>query len=92
MVILFSQARGLPVVTAGEAAELGTVDALTIDASTQSISHIRLSGTRAKSHAVLAWDLVRTVGQDAVIAHFAPPPKRPPPRLRSTGRPWAAAC
>ncbi|MET9646377.1 hypothetical protein AB0K71_09355 [Streptomyces syringium] len=72
MVILFSQARGLPVVTAGEAAELGTVDALTIDASAQSISHLRLSGTRAKGHAVLAWDLVRTVGQDAVIAHCAP--------------------
>ncbi|MFI1258227.1 hypothetical protein ACH4U6_31200 [Streptomyces netropsis] len=72
MVMLFSQARGLPVVTAGEAAELGTVDALTIDASAQSISHLRLSGTRAKGHPVLAWNLVRTVGQDAVIAHSTP--------------------
>ncbi|WP_225823389.1 PRC-barrel domain-containing protein [Streptomyces naphthomycinicus] len=64
--MLFTQTRGLPVITAEEAATLGTVDALTIDARTRSVACLRLSGA-PKDRAVLGWGAVEAVGHDAVI-------------------------
>ncbi|MFI9810084.1 PRC-barrel domain-containing protein [Streptomyces sp. NPDC052301] len=63
---LFTQVRGLPVITAEEAATLGTVRDLTIDARTRCIACLRLSGA-PKGAAVIDWDEVEAVGQDAVI-------------------------
>ncbi|MDO0924317.1 PRC-barrel domain-containing protein [Streptomyces sp. TG1A-8] len=64
--MLFTQARGLPVITAEEAVTLGTVKDLTIDPHTRGIARLRLSGA-AKDAAVVDWQSVEAVGQDAVI-------------------------
>jgi sporulation protein YlmC with PRC-barrel domain len=64
--MLFTQAQGLPVITAEEAAALGTVRDLTIDSRTRSVACLRLSGA-PKDAAVIAWGAVEAVGQDAVI-------------------------
>ncbi|MEU5419609.1 PRC-barrel domain-containing protein [Streptomyces sp. NPDC001407] len=67
--MLFSHTRGLPVVTADEAVELGTVDALTIDTDTKCVGHLLLSGARHGGPSALPWSRVRAVGPDAVIVH-----------------------
>ncbi|MFF1285663.1 hypothetical protein [Streptomyces sp. NPDC058299] len=63
---LFTQARGLSVITAEEAATLGKVSGLTIDARTRSVACLRLSGA-PKGSSVIAWGAVEAVGRDAVI-------------------------
>ncbi|PHQ52964.1 hypothetical protein BLA24_04500 [Streptomyces cinnamoneus] len=70
--MLLSQARGLKVITVGEAAEVGTVEALTIDASTAGVSHVRLSGRTAGGHDVLPWSTIHAVGPDAVMVRSLP--------------------
>ncbi|MFG2606466.1 PRC-barrel domain-containing protein [Streptomyces sp. NPDC048514] len=64
--MMFTQARGLPVIIADEAVTLGTVKDLTIDPHTRSVAGLRLSGA-PKDAAVVAWSAVEAVGQDAVI-------------------------
>lgn len=64
--MLFSQAHGLPVITAGEATSLGTVQDLTIDALTASLACLRLSAASGPDGAV-SWDAVEAVGPNAVI-------------------------
>ncbi|MFI9150360.1 PRC-barrel domain-containing protein [Streptomyces sp. NPDC053367] len=64
--MLFTQAMGLPVITADEAEPLGRVEALTIDARSRSIACLRLSGAPKHATAV-AWNAVEAVGRDAVI-------------------------
>ncbi|MFH9656917.1 PRC-barrel domain-containing protein [Streptomyces sp. NPDC017248] len=64
--MLFTQTRGLPVITADAAEPLGRVESLTIDAHTASIACLRLSGA-PKHAAVIAWHAVEAVGRDAVI-------------------------
>ena len=64
--MLLTQARGLPVITAEEAATLGTVKDLIIDPHTRSVACLRLSGA-AKDSAVVDWSAVEAVGKDAVI-------------------------
>ncbi|MEV5509656.1 PRC-barrel domain-containing protein [Streptomyces orinoci] len=69
MMILLSQVKGLRVVTAEEAVELGTVDSLTLDPATGGISRLRLAhGGRVSG---VAWPDVRAVGPDAVIVSSA---------------------
>ncbi|MGW1168935.1 PRC-barrel domain-containing protein [Streptomyces sp. NPDC002550] len=64
--MLFTQAKGLPVITAEEAESLGRVESLTIDVRTGNIACLRLSG--ASGHArVIVWDAVEGMGRDAVI-------------------------
>ncbi|MEU5090453.1 hypothetical protein [Streptomyces sp. NPDC021356] len=64
--MLFTQAVGLPVITAEEAELLGRVDSLTVDAHTRSIACLRLS--KARRHAEpIAWEAVEAMGRDAVI-------------------------
>ncbi|MBC2876557.1 MULTISPECIES: PRC-barrel domain-containing protein [Streptomyces] len=75
--MLFSGTKGLPVVTADEAAELGTVEALAVEAPLGLIGHLRLSGSGGparKGRAWLPWSLVRAVGPDAVIVRSAAEP------------------
>lgn len=66
--MLFTQAQGLPVITAEEAEPLGRVEGLTIDAHTRSVACLRLTG--APKHATaIAWNAVEGMGRDAVIVH-----------------------
>ncbi|MEU3414194.1 MULTISPECIES: PRC-barrel domain-containing protein [unclassified Streptomyces] len=64
--MLFTQAQGLPVITADEAEPLGRVESLTIDAHTGSIACLRLSGA-PKHLSTIAWHAIEAVGRDAVI-------------------------
>lgn len=64
--MMFSQALGIPVITAEEAEQLGRVESLTIDAHNGRIACLRLSG--APKHATtIAWNAIEAVGRDAVI-------------------------
>jgi sporulation protein YlmC with PRC-barrel domain len=65
--MLFSQALGLPVISAADATTLGKVADLTIDAPGAAIAALRLSGASGRTD-VLAWNAVESVGKDAVIA------------------------
>ncbi|MEU6589750.1 PRC-barrel domain-containing protein [Streptomyces sp. NPDC046881] len=64
--MLFSQAFGLPVVTADDATTVGKVADLTVDADNATVAAVRLSGATDRAEA-LAWTAVDTVGSDAVI-------------------------
>jgi sporulation protein YlmC with PRC-barrel domain len=64
--MMFSQARGLPVITAEEAEQLGRVESLTIDARHRRVACLRLSGA-PKHAATIAWNAIEAVGRDAVI-------------------------
>ncbi|AKJ08504.1 hypothetical protein ABB07_00060 [Streptomyces incarnatus] len=64
--MMFSQALGLPVITAVDAEQLGRVESLTIDARNGRVACLRLSG--APKHATtIAWNAIEAVGRDAVI-------------------------
>jgi sporulation protein YlmC with PRC-barrel domain len=65
--MMFSQAQGLPVVTLGEANEIGVVKSLTIDAEAGRVSHARISGTRGRKETAIAWSALHAVGPDAVL-------------------------
>ncbi|MEV4442258.1 PRC-barrel domain-containing protein [Streptomyces sp. NPDC049577] len=78
MVMLFSQARDCPVVSAEEATELGRVTGLTLDARTARVGHLRLSGASGRGGTALPWSEVHAAGPDAVIV-----------RSGSAGRPVA---
>ncbi|MEU2062491.1 PRC-barrel domain-containing protein [Streptomyces sp. NPDC013455] len=86
--MLFTQTRNLPVISADEAATLGTVESLTIDARTRSIACLRLAKA-PKDRAVIGWDAVEAVGRDAVIVRSRgaaePGPKDLPEHLEAVG-------
>jgi sporulation protein YlmC with PRC-barrel domain len=65
--MLFTQALGLPVITADDATSLGKVADLTIGAHGAAIAALQLSGASGHTEA-LAWSAVESVGKDAVIA------------------------
>lgn len=69
--MLFSQAHGLPVISAADAASLGTVEDLTIDAHTTSVACLRLSAASGPDGGV-SWDAVEAVGPNAVIVRSRP--------------------
>ncbi|WP_030342265.1 PRC-barrel domain-containing protein [Streptomyces sp. NRRL S-1022] len=64
--MLFSQAFGLPVITADDATSMGKVADLTVDAQDATVAAVRLSGAAGRAEA-LAWSAVESVGPDAVI-------------------------
>ncbi|MET9447316.1 PRC-barrel domain-containing protein [Streptomyces cinerochromogenes] len=66
--MLFSQAFGLPVITADDATTVGKVADLTVDARNATVAAVRLSGAADRTEA-LAWSAVEAVGPDAVIVH-----------------------
>ncbi|WP_171169163.1 PRC-barrel domain-containing protein [Streptomyces sp. I05A-00742] len=74
--MLFSGTKGLPVVTADEAVELGTVEALAVEPLLGLVGHLRLTGgpARGKGRHWLPWSLVRAAGPDAVIVRSAAEP------------------
>src|SRR5690349_15676705 len=64
--MMFSQALGLPVITAVDAEQLRRVESLTIDARNGRVACLRLSG--APKHAtIIPWNAIEAVGRDAVI-------------------------
>ncbi|MCX4572372.1 PRC-barrel domain-containing protein [Streptomyces sp. NBC_01571] len=64
---LFSEINGLPVVTLGEATEIGVVKSLTIDAEAGLVSRLRIARARGRKETSLAWDVLHAVGPDAVL-------------------------
>ncbi|MEV7817811.1 PRC-barrel domain-containing protein [Streptomyces flaveolus] len=66
--MLFSQALGLPVITADDATTVGKVADLTVDAHDATVAAVRLSGAADRTEA-LPWSAVEAVGTDAVIVH-----------------------
>ncbi|MET9125607.1 PRC-barrel domain-containing protein [Streptomyces sp. NPDC004528] len=82
---LFSEVNGLPVVTLGEAARIGVVKSLTIDAGTGRVTRLRIARAPGRKETSLAWDVLHAVGPDAVLVPSetvldAVPPESPPHR------------
>ncbi|MFJ8005096.1 PRC-barrel domain-containing protein [Streptomyces fagopyri] len=80
---LFSEINGLPVVTLGEAARIGVVKSLTIDAGAGVVSRLRIARARGRKETSLAWDVLHAVGPDALLVRSdtvldALPPTGPP--------------
>ncbi|MER5539083.1 PRC-barrel domain-containing protein [Streptomyces mirabilis] len=77
---LFSEIRGLPVVTLGEANELGVVRSLTIDVVSGLVGQVRLSPARGRKEIAIDWSALHVIGPDAVLVRSgialdtAPPP------------------
>ncbi|MEU9540163.1 PRC-barrel domain-containing protein [Streptomyces mirabilis] len=77
---LFSEIRGLPVVTLGEANELGIVRSLTIDVVSGLVGQVRLSPARGRKEIAIDWSALHVIGPDAVLVRSgtaldtAPPP------------------
>ncbi|CAL9645444.1 hypothetical protein SUDANB126_06473 [Streptomyces sp. enrichment culture] len=65
--MLFSRVRGLPVLAPGGAGRLGTVRALTVDAASGTVTHVRVRRGRLRGESVLALDAVDAVGPDGLI-------------------------
>ncbi|WYB39471.1 PRC-barrel domain-containing protein [Streptomyces sp. GD-15H] len=66
--MLFSRVRGLPVLAPGDGDRLGVVRALTVDAASGTVTHVRIRSGRLRREAVLAWDDVDAIGPDVLIA------------------------
>jgi sporulation protein YlmC with PRC-barrel domain len=79
-VTLFSKIRGLPVVTLGEANELGVVRSLTIDVVSGLVAQVRLSQSRGRKEIAIDWSALHVIGPDAILVRSgtaldtAPPP------------------
>ncbi|MET9761009.1 PRC-barrel domain-containing protein [Streptomyces sp. NPDC006372] len=83
--MLFSQARGLPVLTLTEADEIGVVRSLTVDAPSGVVTHVRVRGRHARKDTVLAWGALHAVGPDAVLVRSATAPAEVPPHHELPG-------
>nr|WP_258308547.1 PRC-barrel domain-containing protein [Streptomyces sp. NWU339] len=66
--MLFSRVRGLPVLTPGDGQRLGVVRALTVDAASGTVTHVRIRSGRLRRETLLAWDDVDAAGPDMLIA------------------------
>ncbi|MFD6327382.1 PRC-barrel domain-containing protein [Streptomyces sp. NPDC058442] len=78
--MLFSRVRGLPVLAPGDGNRLGIVRALTVDAASGTVTHVRIRSGRLRRETVLAWADLDAAGPDMLIAR--PPSStsaEPPP-------------
>ncbi len=82
--MLFSEARGLPVLTLDDAQELGAVKALTVDAASGVVTHVRVRGPHRKE-TVLPWGALHALGPDAVLVRSAAAPAEVPPHHELPG-------
>ncbi|MGV9497973.1 PRC-barrel domain-containing protein [Streptomyces sp. NPDC003642] len=82
--MLFSEARGLPVLTLDDAEELGTVKALTVDAVSGVVTHVRVRGPHRRE-TVLPWGALHALGPDAVLVRSAAAPAEVPPHHELPG-------
>ncbi|MEU9631188.1 PRC-barrel domain-containing protein [Streptomyces luteogriseus] len=83
--MLFSEARGLPVLTLGEAEEVGVVRSLTVDAVSGVVTHVRVRGRHSRKETVLAWGALHAIGPDAVLVRSAAEPAEVPPHHELPG-------
>ncbi|CAL9352502.1 PRC-barrel domain-containing protein [Streptomyces sp. enrichment culture] len=82
--MLFSEAQGLPVLTLDDAEELGTVKALTVDAVSGVVTHVRVRGPHRRE-TVLPWGALHALGPDAVLVRSAAAPAEVPPHHELPG-------
>lgn len=82
--MLFSEARGLPVLTLTEAEEVGTLRSLTVDAVSGVVTHVRVRGRHSKE-TVLAWGSLHAIGPDAVLVRTTAEPAEMPPHHELVG-------
>ncbi|GJF25510.1 hypothetical protein SHO565_60740 [Streptomyces sp. HO565] len=64
--MLFTEVRGLPVLSRDGGRRLGVVTSLTVDAASGVVSHLRFRAGRLRGETVLAWEAVRSLGPGAV--------------------------
>ncbi|GGY34027.1 PRC-barrel domain-containing protein [Streptomyces djakartensis] len=83
--MLFSQTRGLPVLTLTEAEEIGVLRSLTVDARSGVVTHVRVRGRHARKETVLAWGALHAVGPDAVLVRSVAAPAEAPPHHELPG-------
>jgi sporulation protein YlmC with PRC-barrel domain len=83
--MLFSQARGLPVLTLAEAEEIGVLRSLTVDAPAGVVTHVRVRRRHSRRESVLAWGALQAVGPDAVLVRSAAAPSEVPPHHELPG-------
>lgn len=83
--MLFSQARGLPVLTLAEADEIGVVKSLTVDAPAGVVTHVRVRGRYSRRESALPWGALHAVGPDAVLVRSAAAPSEVPPHHELPG-------
>ncbi|MDT0396103.1 MULTISPECIES: PRC-barrel domain-containing protein [Streptomyces] len=90
--MLFSRVRGLPVLTLGDADRVGVVRALTVDAGSGEVTHVRIRRGRMRKEAVVAWDALGAVGPDLLIARPAGDPSGVPPHHDLVGSRVLTEC
>ncbi|MEU0217744.1 PRC-barrel domain-containing protein [Streptomyces sp. NPDC006265] len=83
--MLFSEARGLPVLTLTEAEEVGALKSLTVDAVTGVVTHVRVRGHHSRKETVLAWGALHAIGADAVLVRSTAEPAEVPPHHELPG-------
>ncbi|WP_320773480.1 PRC-barrel domain-containing protein [Streptomyces sp. CRN 30] len=76
---LFSEIRGLTVVTETDAAELGVVASLAVDPVSGTVTHLRVRGRRPRGETVLPLGALRAIGPDGVLVRPAAADGPPPP-------------
>jgi sporulation protein YlmC with PRC-barrel domain len=76
--MLFSQARGLPVLTLAEADEIGVLKSLTVDAPSGVVTHVRVRCRHSRKESVLPWGALHAIGPDAVLVRSAAAPSEVP--------------
>jgi sporulation protein YlmC with PRC-barrel domain len=83
--MLFSQARGLPVLTLTEADEIGVLKSLTVDAPAGVVTHVRVRRRHSRRESALAWGALHAVGPDAVLVRSTAAPSEVPPHHELPG-------
>ncbi|MEW2610023.1 PRC-barrel domain-containing protein [Streptomyces sp. NPDC047880] len=83
--MLFSEARGLPVLTLAEAEDVGTLRSLTVDAESGVVTHVRVRGRHSRKETVLAWGALHAIGRDAVLVRSTAAPAEVPPHHELPG-------
>lgn len=73
-----SRAHGLPVVTLGEAHEIGVLASLTVDATAGRVTHVRVTGRRGRGETAVAWAALHAIGPDAVLVESDAPAEAGP--------------
>ena len=83
--MLFSEARGLPVLTLTEAEEGGAVWSLTGDTVSRVVTHVRVRSRHSRKETVLAWGALHAIGPDAVLVRSTAAPAEVPPHHELPG-------
>ncbi|WP_298557485.1 PRC-barrel domain-containing protein [Streptomyces luteogriseus] len=83
--MLFSEARGLPVLTLTEAEEVGAVRSLTVDTVSGVVTHVRVRSRHSRKETVLAWGALHAIGPDAVLVRSTAAPAEVPPHHELPG-------